>query len=570
VSSRGLIWGHWAILTILAIMPGMARSGETVVLNRWADEGALIQGKGMGEDVVRLVAEASWDKLASRDPARYMIRVAFPDGRIDTRPFPVDYPPGRPRFTVYVLADPLRNQAPAAVSAAVTVLDASTGTPLSNTLVATIEHFPRPKGDSSGNDPGPFGWGKPLDGPIRILTNAGPDGLKFAKIAGSPGLFLSTTEATVGQVGQRVKGYDPKAGRSDEFALEDPNQPAINLTPAKAKEYLEALGKADPSGVTYRLPTSAEWTLAAKGGKSSNFWWGDEPTYPAGANLLGPEPALPGDASAPSLPKEASPTFELNPFGLAHTFGNVAEWATDPDGGFNRMGGHFRTEPASPLPFVKVEKDEEIGPDPFVGVRPAVELAPASAVELIRKRLAGDSRLNGAIVAYDPDGALVTLSGPVPDPSTRRSADSLLKELWFVAAVDNRLETAPLIANQMAILGPAIAPARRVAFLDRTFVEVPVSIRWLDPLPVSGTAWWVNVYLPGGGHQSTKLEQAEAGKSSKVVVRIDREKLAAQGLPDTTPIQVALSIGTPAPALADARVVTNAVEVRPTFPAKTR
>ena len=48
-----------------------------------------------------------------------------------------------------------------------------------------------------------------------------------------PGFFIATTEATVRQVGARVKGYDPRANRSDEFALEDPDQPAIGLTPRR-------------------------------------------------------------------------------------------------------------------------------------------------------------------------------------------------------------------------------------------------------------------------------------------------------------------------------------------------
>jgi hypothetical protein len=574
VSSRGRIRGLLAALAILGALSGSAQAGDLVGLTRWADEGVLIQGKGMGEDVVQLIAEAEWDKSASRDPARYLVRIAFPDGRVNTRPFPVDYPPGRRRFAVYVPADPIRNLVPAGVKVAVTVIDAASLTPVSNTLLAGIEQFPRPRGDTSASDPGPFGWGKPLDGPIRILPNAGPDGLKFARISGpgdSPGFYIATTEATVGQVAGRLQGYGPKAGRSDEFALEDPGQPAINLTPAKAREYLDALGKGDPSGVTYRLPTVPEWTEAARGGKSSSFWWGDEPTFPAGANLLGPEPALPGDATAPSVPPVASPTFETNPFGLAHTFGNAAEWASDPAGGSARMGGHFRTEPASPLPLVKVEKEDELGPDPFVGVRPVAELVPADVLTLLRKRLDADPRLVGRVlILYDADRAVVTLKGPVPDSTSRRSADDLLKGLWFVGAVANQLETPALIENQAAVLGGPTAPARRLAILDRTFVEVPISVRWLDPLPVWGTSWWVNVYLPGGVHQAQKLDSADPGKSSKVVVRIDREKLAAAGLPDTSPSQVALSIGGPAPSPADSKVVTNLAELRPVFSPKPR
>ena len=576
MSIRGLIKGGWAALLVLGVLPSGVCLGDAVVLHRWADEGVLIPGRGLGADAIRLISEAKWDPSASRDPARYFIRVEFADGRVDTRPFPVDYPPGRPRFAVIVLADPIRDLTPSAVKVTVTVVDASTQATLSNALVATIRDFPRPKGDTSASDPGPFGWGKPLAGPIRILPEAGPDGLKFARVSGpggSPGFFISTTEATVGQVGQRLAGYDPKAGRSDEFALEDPSQPAINLTPARARQYLEALAKADPSGATYRLPTVPEWTEAARGGKASAFWWGDEPTFPAGANLLGPEPALPGDATAPAQPPESSPTFETNPFGLAHTFGNVAEWATDPAGGLARMGGHFRTEPVVPLPLLKVEKDDELGPDPFVGVRPVVELSAESATALIKMKLAGEPALQDATVSYDPDRAVAILTGTVADPSSRRSADDLLHGLWFVSAVENQLRTSAItVANQTAILGPVAAttPARRLTFLDRTFVEYAVPIRWLDPLPVLGSSWWVNIYLPGGFHQAHKLDVADPGQSSKVLVRVDREKLAALGLVDTVAGQVALSIGAPAPNLTDTQVATNAVSVTPIFPPKPR
>ena len=573
MATRGVIGFAWAGLAILAGLPNLARAGDLVHLSRWAGEGVVVRGQGMGGDVFQLIAEAEWDRSAPRDPDRYSVRVAFPDGRVETRPFPVDYPPGRRRFSVYIPAQPLRDLVPSAARVAVTVVDAPSGSTVSNTLMAKIEDFPRPKGDASASDPGPFGWGKPLDGPERILPNAGPDGLRFARVVGSdgsPGIFLATTEATVDQIGRRLKGYDPKVGRSDEFALEDPLQPAINLTPAKALEYLKALGESDPSGVGYRLPTSEEWTRAAKGGKPSAFWWGDEPTFPEGANLLGPEPALAGDATAPSQPPATSPTFKANPFGLAHTFGNAAEWATDPAGGFARMGGHFRTEPASPLPEVKVEKPEELGPDPFVGVRPAPDLSPESAVALIRKRLAADPKLAGIAVTFDPDRAVATLNGPVADSSTRRSADRLLEGLWFVAAVENRLQTAPLGENQLAILGPPAGPARRFAVLDRTFVEIPLAVRWLDPLPVHGSAWWVNIYPPGGGHLAHKLDPTEPGRVTKILVRVDRDKLASLGLADTSPIQVALSLGSPAATASESRIVSNATGVTPKFPAGTR
>ena len=572
MARSGQIRGLGVVLAFVGFVSGEARPDDAVVLRRWADEGVLVPGKGMGEDLVLLVAEGEWAASASRDPARYFIRVAFPDGRVDSRPFPVDYPPGRRRFPVYVPANPVRDLPPSAVKVAVTVVDASSGSPVSNPLMATIADFPRPKGDASASDPSPFGRGKPLSGPTRLLPTEGPDGLRFARVAGpggTPGFFMATTEASVEQVGKRLPGYDPKAGRSDEFALEDPAQPAINLTPAKARAYLETLGKSDLSGVSYRLPTVSEWSEAARGGKASAFWWGDEPTFPAGANLLGPEPALPGDATAPALPPEASPSFEANPFGLAHTFGNVAEWATDPAGGFARMGGHFRTEPASPLPLVKVEKDDEIGPDPFVGVRPVADLTADSAAALIRKRLAGDARLAGVVVAYDPETATATLTGPVADSTSRRAADVALNGLWFVAAVNNQLATPTLQENQLAVLGQA-GPARRLAILDRTFVEVRLPVRWLDPLPVAGSSWWVNIYPSGGGHQAHKLDPVGPARNKFVIARVDRDALALAGQADGAPFRVALSLGGPAADNSAPGVVSNAVEVRPAFVTKPR
>ncbi len=451
-----------------------------------------------------------------------------------------------------------------------TIVDVTSGTPVSNTLTAGIDQFPRYKGDPSGNDPGPFGWGKPLQGEARVLPEEGPGGIKFARIAGVPGLYVATTEATVAQVLEQVKTYDPRAGRSDEFALEDPAQPAINLSPAVALEYLKALSAADPSGLTYRLPTVEEWTLAAKGGKTTAFWWGDDATFPEGANLLGPEPALPGDATATSTPKDTSPTFKANPFGLAHTFGNAAEWATDPAGGFARMGGHFRTEPASPLPIVKVEKPDEPGPDAFVGVRPAFVITPESASALIRKKLAIDPALAAVGVTFDPETATATLTGRVAEVSARRSADTRVQELWFVASVDNKLTTSTVGPNQLAILGPVAGLSRKFSILDRSFVEIPLAVHWLDPLPVVGSSWWINIYLPGGGHLASKLESAEPGKATRLMVRIDRSKLAGLGLADDTKLQVALSLGSPLPTPSEDRIVSNLVEIHASFPPKPR
>jgi hypothetical protein len=394
------------------------------------------------------------------------------------------------------------------------------------------------------------------------LPRPGPDGLTFVRVPATdeaPGFFLATTEVSNGQVSGRLPGYDPKAGRSDEFTLEDPAQPALGLAPKRAGEYLAALGKADPAGVAYRLPTQSEWLRAARAGASTAFWWGDEPSHPAGANFLGPEPALAGDTTAPARPVETGGTggFEANPWGLFHTFGNIAEWATAASGGFVRLGGHFRTEPASPLPEVAVEDAETTGPDAYVGVRPAFDLTAESGVASIRKALGGNTLLAGLTVAFDPDRATATLTGTLPEASLRRAADRRLDPLWFLAAVEDRVATPTIKPGQLASLGDVAGPVRRITPLGHWVYEVPVAVRWGDPLPVRGSEWWVNVYPCGGGHFAHKLVEIEPNASGRIVVLIDRAKMTSAAQPDGSPVSVALSLGAEAPSPADPHVVSN-------------
>src|SRR5262249_22231987 len=163
-------------------------------------------------------------------------------------------------------------------------------------------------------------------------------------------------------------------------------------------------------------------------------WWGIEPTYPAGANFLGTEPALTSDSTASNSPMLRGPRWQRNPWGLLHTFGNVAEWATDPAGGTVRLGGHFRTEPTAPRPEVAVADADARGPDPYVGLRPAFDLDATQGAELARQALRGTRELAALAVAFDPDRATARLTGHVADPATRRAADRRLAGLWFLAA----------------------------------------------------------------------------------------------------------------------------------------
>lgn len=567
-----LVWSALLLLA-LTLSPATGRSDALVGLTHWDGPGVLVPNLGPGLEYYRLVAVAEVDRRAPVE-GKYRLRLVLPDGQVETRTVP-DHERNSRRLEVLIRTSAVRNLRPGQVVVRVSVLDASAGARVVDELRATIADFPRPMPVGATSDPGPFGWGEPLSRPAgpaggaRPLPRPGPDGLRFVRVpatGGLPGFFLATGEATNAQVAKRLEGYDPRAGRSDEFTLEDPAQPAVGLTANRAEGYLKALDKGDVSGLRYRLPTKAEWLAAARAGKPTSSWWGDDPAHPAGANFLGPEPALPADTTALALPATGTEGFAPNPWGLFHTFGNVAEWANADAGGPVRMGGHFRTEPTSTLPEVSVEDADTTGPDPYVGVRPAFDLTAEAGAGLIRKALAADARLADVAVAFDPDRATATLAGKLTDTSLRRVLDRRLKSLWFLAAVENRVESPTVAAGLLANLGTRVSHVRRIKPLDRRLIEVAVPVLWADPLPVRGSEWWVNVYPARGGHFAHRLIEAEPDSTGQVKVVIDQSRVADAGPPGVNGVSVALSLGAPAPGPTDPHVVSNVAKLPRNLP----
>lgn len=542
--------------------PGIVQAAEPVQLLGW--EQTAVHFPSGGRDSFELTARTAWARSLS---GRFAIRITLPLGQVETQPLPVEPGQSPRQIQVYVPASAVRNIQPAAVVVRVCILDPATNAEVSNTLEARISDFPHPRPEGSDVAAGPFGWGTPLAGPpgaARLLPRPGPVDLQFVRIPGSdaqPGFFVATTELSNAQAGRLLPDYNPRAGRSDEFLLEAPAQPALGLTPRKAEALLARLRKVDPSGVVYRLPTVTEWDRAAKAGRSTPFWWGDKPENGEGANFLGAEPSLPGDTTAPTRPGSGEPRFQANPWQLFHTFGNVAEWATETPGGFVRQGGHFRTEPAESTAKVEVTDSDSTGPDPYVGVRPVFDLDERTGSALALKTLAGDPRLAKLQARFDPDRATITLKGTLAESSWRALADKRLASLWFVAAIENQVETPTFASGQLARIGGLAGPVRRITPLGRWFYEVPLEIRWSDPLPVTGSTWWVNVFLPGGGHMSHRLATTEPDRSRRLTVLIDRAQMSAAGLAADAPVSVALSLGAEAANTADPHIVSNVVPV---------
>ena len=536
---------------VLLLVCGAARGEDLVRLDRWTEPARLVTNPGPGGDSFLITAEVDWSDAAPRGGLRYAAQLALPTGEIRMRRLDPGEGPGSSHVVFVIPAASVRNIRPEAIIVRATIVDGASGTPVGNELTAGIDEFPSGSTAPAAGDAGPFGGGTPLDANRRLLPRSGPDGSRYLRV---PGGFLASTEATNTQVAARLPGYDPKAGRSDEFPLEAPEQPAIGLTPERAEAYLRAIGRHDASGPGFRLPTVDEWRTAARTGTDTTFWWGSEPPKSGEANFLGPEPALKTDATAPS----AGGGFPANSWGLIHTFGNVAEWATDPSGGFVRMGGGFRTEPAAKPAEPKVADAKTLGPDPYVGVRPFFAVDDATGGAALAKRLTVDPALRGVNVRYDADHATAVLTGEVAEPGLRRRADDALKDVWWVAAIQNRLTTPRVAAGRLVDLGRPAAPPTRRAPLGRLIETTTVPVRWGASQPVDGSEWWVNATAADGRKTSHVLRGAQPGRSATIDIPLDRIALG------TGPVSVVLSLGGPADSADDPRVVSEVLNIAAT------
>jgi len=85
--TRGAIGWVWASLAILGLWSQDSRRG--ISSSSRLGRGRLDRPRErVSNDVFLLVAEAEWNRSAPRDPSRYQVRVAYPDGRVDIRSFP--------------------------------------------------------------------------------------------------------------------------------------------------------------------------------------------------------------------------------------------------------------------------------------------------------------------------------------------------------------------------------------------------------------------------------------------------------------------------------------------------
>ena len=107
--------------------------------------------------------------------------------------------------------------------------------------------------------------------------------------------------------GCRVNRDDEGWGRSE--------RPVINVSWHDAHAYAKWLSR--KTGQNWRLPTEAEWEVAARGGSTTSYAFG---------NTLGKDQANTGNHMART---QAVGKYAPNAFGLYDMHGNVAEWVLD-------------------------------------------------------------------------------------------------------------------------------------------------------------------------------------------------------------------------------------------------
>ncbi|MFB9135431.1 SUMF1/EgtB/PvdO family nonheme iron enzyme [Vibrio olivae] len=101
------------------------------------------------------------------------------------------------------------------------------------------------------------------------------------------------------------------------------DSPAVCISRNDAQAYINWLSQR--TGFHYRLPSEEEWEIAARAGKHTQYWWGDE--FRAGE-------ANTGWSGTPWSNISTAPvkSFAPNPIGLYDTVGNVWQWTNDPRG----------------------------------------------------------------------------------------------------------------------------------------------------------------------------------------------------------------------------------------------
>lgn len=181
-----------------------------------------------------------------------------------------------------------------------------------------------------------FGLTELVDGDERVLVEPRTD-MQFIELTG--GCFFMETATSDVCVSAMAMGrfevtnaafaeFDEnhQSGKINGISLGQAEWPVVNLSWQQADDFAQWLSS--ETGLSFRLPSEAEWEFAAHGGTETPWFWGDDLTLTYRYANLSDRDA--DDRLIDGFPATAPiASFDPNPYGLFDMLGNASEWVAD-------------------------------------------------------------------------------------------------------------------------------------------------------------------------------------------------------------------------------------------------
>ena len=163
-----------------------------------------------------------------------------------------------------------------------------------------------------------------IEGVVKVegdeITTGGGNTNRPLKRSIVENFSIAETEVTNAQYAEFIKdtGHKSPAGWNKEvFPKDSDNFPVVNISWKDAADYCEWLGK--KLGMKVRLPSEAEWELAARGKELNKYPWGNEWNKDAAIS----------EETGGKISAVKSFPINRSPFGAYDMAGNVWEWTED-------------------------------------------------------------------------------------------------------------------------------------------------------------------------------------------------------------------------------------------------
>jgi formylglycine-generating enzyme required for sulfatase activity len=228
-----------------------------------------------------------------------------------------------------------------------------------------------------------------------VIELGGPEFKTPVRKASVESFAIAETEITNEQYYEFVQASNhrpPKDWENGKYPPGTAKFPVTNVTWRDAADYCEWLSK--KLGATVRLPSEAEWELAARGANNAQYPWGDKwnDAAAAAAKKVNGKEVLGKVAAVKSYPEGRSPV------GAYDMAGNVWEWTSETPSGTDgkpradRDGGAYKVvkggSAEEPISLVSARSRLEVpetASDSKIGFRYViVRTAPSAATETNR------------------------------------------------------------------------------------------------------------------------------------------------------------------------------------------